>query len=122
MSTISVAERFWQKVDKGGGWSDHMDSQCWDWSGSTTGAGYGNIFIGGSAHTSYAHRLSWEIANGPIPHGLQIAHLCGRSICVNPAHLIACGQSDNEGINAFTGGPTRRRGKVIRRPSLPTRM
>lgn len=36
---------------------------------------------------SRAHRVAWEIANGPIPDGLVIDHLCGIPRCVNPSHL-----------------------------------
>lgn len=34
-----------------------------------------------------AHRVAWVIANGQIPDGLTIDHLCRTRRCVNPAHL-----------------------------------
>ena len=34
-----------------------------------------------------AHRYAWERANGPIPDGMVIDHICGVTMCVNPDHL-----------------------------------
>ena len=34
-----------------------------------------------------SHTYAWELANGPIPAGLQLDHLCRVGLCVNPAHL-----------------------------------
>jgi len=36
-----------------------------------------------------AHRVSYEIAYGPIPNGLHIDHLCHNRACVRPDHLRA---------------------------------
>ncbi len=36
-----------------------------------------------------AHRFSYELANGPIPEGLQIDHLCRNRGCVRPDHMEA---------------------------------
>jgi hypothetical protein len=33
------------------------------------------------------HRIAWIEANGPIPSGLEIDHLCGNRACINVAHL-----------------------------------
>jgi hypothetical protein len=57
---------FWAKVEK--------DSGCWQWTGSKTKSGYGNIGVAG--RTVYAHRFAYEIASGPIAEGLTIDHLC----------------------------------------------
>ena len=34
-----------------------------------------------------AHRVSYEMAKGKIPDGLQLDHLCRMTLCVNPSHL-----------------------------------
>lgn len=75
-----IEDRFWPKVQK--------TDDCWLWTASKTRQGYGCISTGGQrgGHLM-AHRVSWELANGPIPEGLHIDHLCRRPSCVNPAHL-----------------------------------
>ena len=81
MPTINpdFADRFWSKVEKG--------PRCWNWTASGNGHGYGSINFNGK--TTYAHRISYEMARGPIPRGLQIDHLCRNRSCVNPDHLEA---------------------------------
>jgi len=36
-----------------------------------------------------AHRVTWSAANGPIPIGYEVDHLCYTPRCVNPEHLEA---------------------------------
>jgi hypothetical protein len=68
--------RFWAKVDKSG--------ECWVWRGSLS-RGYGRLWLDGSF--VQAHVWSWQLANGAVPHGLVLDHLCRNRACVNPAHL-----------------------------------
>jgi HNH endonuclease len=70
-------ERFWNKVDKSG--------DCWLWTGYVTPQGYGMFRLNGLA--SRAHRVAYELVNGPIPEGLVVDHLCRVRHCVNPSHL-----------------------------------
>ena len=70
------SERFWGKVDKTEG--------CWEWTGANF-RGYGVFRSEGRART--VHRLSYEWANGPIPPGLEVDHMCFNRACVNPSHL-----------------------------------
>jgi hypothetical protein len=82
---VSLAERFWSKVQKADG--------CWLWTAADNGNGYG--VLGHERRNLYAHRLSYELAFGPIPEGLYICHRCDVTRCVNPAHLFAATQLEN---------------------------
>ena len=43
----------------------------------------------------YAHRYAWERANGPIPEGMEIDHICHTPLCCNPDHLRLADRSEN---------------------------
>ncbi len=58
---------------------------CWIWLKGLMPAGYG--CFGYKGKTVLAHRISYEVAKGPIPKGLQIDHICRVRCCVNPDHL-----------------------------------
>ncbi len=68
-------------------------SQCWLWRGSLSPDGYGRIAVQG--RNVGAHRVAWELVNGPIPTGLTIDHLCRVRACVNPTHLEAVPLREN---------------------------
>lgn len=60
-------------------------SGCWVWTGDHSGDGYPRITMSGRRRQ--AHRISYEAHVGSIPDGMEIDHLCRRTLCVNPAHL-----------------------------------
>lgn len=78
-------DRFWADVQKGEG--------CWEWQGTRNGAGYGLFWALGRQWR--AHRVSWELGNGPIPDGINVCHRCDHPPCVRPDHLFLGNQQAN---------------------------
>ena len=81
---LPVSVRLWRSVDKcGPEW--RPGDRCWTWTGTLSSTGYGRISDNGV--TRPTHVLTYQWANGPIPDGLVIDHLCRNTVCCNPAHL-----------------------------------
>ena len=80
-----LEQRFWVKVKKTPG--------CWEWTAATTSNGYGQFSVDGRYRR--AHRVAWEMTNGPIPEGMELDHRCANKRCVNPAHLRVTTRSQN---------------------------
>ena len=43
-----------------------------------------------------AHTVAWEAANGPVPDGMELDHLCRRRNCVSLHHLELVTRRGNE--------------------------
>lgn len=84
----TVDERFWEKVAKSPG--------CWNWIAAISeDDGYGRFGIGQSVQLT--HRVSYELAGGTIPPGMEIDHICRNRTCVNPGHLrVVTSQKNRE--------------------------
>lgn len=83
---------FFSNIKKGDG--------CWEWTGwREPGGGYGRMTVarasGNGRVSERAHRISWVLANGPIPDGLSILHSCDNPGCVRPDHLRSGTAADN---------------------------
>ena len=75
------------------------ESGCWLWLGTRSRknrGGYAIAYKGG--HSVVAHRVYWEMENGPIPDGMNVLHSCPNKACVNPAHLFLANKGVNMGI------------------------
>lgn len=62
---------------------------CWLWTACLDGNGYGllNRDVQGRHTTLRTHRYSFIRANGPIPDGMVVDHVCHVKACLNPEHL-----------------------------------
>ena len=66
---------------------------CLIWGGAKTPGGYGAFRQAGTFY--YAHRYAWERANGAIPEGRVIDHICHNKACVEIAHLRLATNAQN---------------------------
>lgn len=98
----NTARRFWLKVDAVGG--------CWVWQGARGGSlGYGQV-RGITGETEFAHRVAWQLENGPIPKGVNVLHRCDVPLCVRPAHLYL-GTAQDNADDQWIGAPL-----MVRKP------
>lgn len=95
---LTLAERFWAKVDRRG------PDECWPWLASRDQHGYGQISIGnGKKRLIKAHRAAWIVSVGGLSEGACVLHRCDNPQCVNVAHLFLGTMKDNSVDMAVKG-------------------
>lgn len=103
--------------------SKSRQTNCLVWVGATNNKGYGIVAIDGGVQL--AHRIAYAAVNGPIPDGLVIDHVCRVRNCINPAHLEAVTQAENNrrgrAAIALAVGDTCTNGHLIEEGGVYTR-
>jgi hypothetical protein len=86
-----VVTAFWTKVRKAPG------DGCWVWTAGRHDdrAHPHGMFMYKGHRSERAHRVAYQLANGDIPKGLVVRHLCHNSLCVRPSHLAIGTQAQN---------------------------
>jgi len=88
-----VVARFMSNVDQ-------LQNGCWYWQGARSrGAGnkkwYGSFRVGGKVVR--AHRFACDVIGGKTcGPGEHRDHVCGFSMCVNPAHIEIVSREENQ--------------------------
>lgn len=81
-SRLSVSDRFWNKVQRGG------PDDCWPWLGAKTTWGHGMFWVSAVRKRQSAHAIALELSSGIVrPEGMHCCHRCDNPECCNPAHL-----------------------------------
>lgn len=85
---MSLAERFWAKVDVRG------RDECWPWTAYADALGYGKI-KDDSGKIIQATHVALILSGKPRPHGTICLHSCDNPPCCNEQHLRWGTNADN---------------------------
>jgi hypothetical protein len=97
-----LAERFWEKVNKGGPlpsaqavlvWPEIANTPCWEWTASCDTGGYPVLGIRAGKPIK-AHRIGWFLETGKWPEPYAL-HKCDYRKCVRFSHHFEGTTEDN---------------------------
>jgi hypothetical protein len=84
----TLHERLDHYTDKSG--------DCWLWTGTQDGKGYGLIWDNDRKSNRYAHVVAFERVHGSVPEGAVVRHfICDTPLCVRHTHLLLGTHTDN---------------------------
>ena len=94
--SVNILDRFWEKVTLDGPIPEHLPElgNCWLWLNGDDGRGYGSFSITSQGKLK-AHRFSYELENGPIPHKMTLDHRCLTKRCIRPSHMEVVTRGEN---------------------------
>lgn len=108
----------------------NASDKCWPWKHCRDKDGYGEFRFGGKKYK--AHRVAFELDNGPILDGLLGTHSCDNPPCCNPNHVRPGDETSNAAEMVARGRANPPRGersgsvklsedavRVIRKSTLP---
>lgn len=79
-----------------------ISGNCFIWKKYLDKDGYGTFYF--MKKNRRSHRVAYYFANGDIPHGMVIDHICKNRSCVNPEHLRCITKAQNTLENSFSVG------------------
>ncbi len=82
---VPIASRLKYVVDEKTG--------CHLWTRAKSALGYGVLTV--NYKVCLAHRVAYELKNGPIPEGVCVLHSCDTPACMNPDHMFLGSMREN---------------------------
>jgi hypothetical protein len=88
----SSPEDFWSNLDKKTSYCKRLRSYCWEYAGSRSPQGYGQVMYQGRQYR--AHQLAFLLDFGRLAEPMTL-HRCDNPPCCRPSHLYEGDGSDN---------------------------
>lgn len=89
---------------------------CWEWTGSLDKDGYAEVWYDGKKRRG--HRLAFKLWVGDVADDVKVMHTCDNPPCINPAHLKAGSQKENNRDARDKG----RRGRLTREQAIAAKV